>query len=184
MRHRHRVRTFRARTSCHIATMFLIPSASNGAIRVGTRLTRQLGAGTRTQGLLRDYGTTAFAVDSVAAHPLGGAPTTPFAASALRRRTTHGLKFAITRAVVITRHLCRSKLVACVHASSIGLSRLTIGTDHRAVSGLVNRHCMRGHRFTAGAGKTRRTRRTVHPACVRGTGVRNAPRREGLCSLV
>lgn len=184
IRHRHRVRTFGSRTTCHIATIFLIPSASKGLIRVGTRLTRHVGAGGRTRTFLGTYGKTGFTVRSVAAHPLGGAPPTPFAASALRRRTTHGLNCAITRAVVVTRHLCRSKFVACVHASSIGLSRFTAVNDGSTVVGVVNRHCIRPHRFRAGAGKTRRTRRTVHPACVRGRSVRKATRRGGLCSLV
>lgn len=184
MRHRHRVRTFGDRTSCHIATIFLMPSTSNGLMRVGTRLTHHLGAGGRTRGFLRSYGTTAFSVRSVMAHPMGGDPTTPFAASALRRRTTHGLNFAMTRAVVITRGLCRSKLVACVHASSMGLSRCTARKDGITVTRVVNSRCIRPHRFTAGAGKTRRTRRTVHPACVRGRAVRKSTRREGLCSLI
>lgn len=184
MRHRHRVRTFGDRTSCQIATVFLIPSASNGLIRVGTRLTRHLGAGRRTGTFLRAYGRTAFAVRSVAGHPVGGDPTTPFAASALRRRTTHGLNCAMTRAVVLTRGLCRTKFVACVHASSMGLSRCTARKDGRTVVGVVNRECMRPHRFAAGAGKTRRTRRTVHPACVRGTAIRTSSRRGELCSLV
>lgn len=184
IRHRHRIRTFIDRPSCHIATIFRMPSISKGRIRIGTRLSGHFGAGRRTRTFLRAYGSTRFSVRSVAAHPIGGSPTTPFAASALRRRTTHGLKFAMTRAVVITRHLCRGKRVACVHASSIGLSSLTLGADGRAVLSLVKRECIGIHGFTAGAGKTRRTRRTVHPACVRGRAIGKANRRRGLCRLV
>lgn len=180
MRHRHRVGTFAYRTSCGMITAF----GSTRKTIVHTALNEQFGAGRRTRHFLRGYGSTAFRVGSVAAQPIGGSPTPPFAASALRRRTTHGLNFAITRAVVLTRHLCRDKLVACVHASSMGLSRLTLSSDQSTVLSLVKRHCMRAHRCTAGAGKTRRTRRTVHPACVSGRSVRKDSRRMHLCRLV
>lgn len=180
IRHRHRVRTFIDRAFCHMSTIF----DSKGKSRMGTRLKHHFTAGRRTQTFLRDYTRTRFAVRSVAAHPLHGSPTTPFAASALRRRTTQGLKCAITRAVVVTRHLCRRNLVACVHASSMGLSRLTLSSDQRIVASVVKSGCMGAQRFTAGAGNTRRTRRTVHPACVAGRAVRNASRRRHLCRLV
>ncbi len=184
MRHRQRVRTFGDRTSCHIMTLFRIPSRGNGVMRVGTRLGAHFGRGTRTRTFLTRYGSTLFAVTSMRAGPLEGSPTTPFAASALRRRTTHGLKLSMSRAVAVTRQLCRSKRVACVHASSAGLSALYLNTDGGIVMRGVNRRCRGTHGFGAGTGNTRRTRRTVHPACVSHRAVRNASTRHQLCSLV
>lgn len=169
------------RTTFHIVTGFVLPS--NAAI-LGTRLGHHLGSGGRIRTFLRSYGGTSFAVSSVAAGPMGGSPTPPFAASALRRRTTHGLKCSISRAVVVTRHLCRSKLVACVHASSIGLDSLTLNATGRTVFRACNRGCCGFHRCRAGDGKTRRTRRTVHPACVDGIRTKDSSRRGGLCRLV
>lgn len=120
--------------------------------------------------------------------PAADGPNTPFVASALRRTTDAHLKFNIGGAVVVTRHLCRTNCVACVHASSAGLDRSTMGVIHNCVDSGFNGGCLPRDpgRCTDGRG-SRRTRRTVHPSSIgivtRSLGsVRTSTR--GLCRLV
>ncbi len=104
----------------------------------------------------------------------GITPTPPFAASAVRRRTGHGLGFSSHHAVGTTRRLCRNirvtnintaNLVACVHASSLHVSSRTQRTNGTCVNRRFNGRCLPAGTQICGAGNgTRSTRRTVHPS--------------------
>ncbi len=127
-----------------------------------------------------------------------GDPTPPFAADALRRRTSEGLNFAAGHAVLTTRRLCRNitveninsmNLVACVEASSLEVSTSTRGRYEDCVNSTCKDRCLPGApEFCGAGGSTRSTRRTVHPASVRfgprDVGSSLGPSVCGLCGLV
>ncbi len=166
----------------------------NGASGGGVGLPSRGAAGT----IISSLGGTACAIASIAHNRGGEFPSPPFAADALRRRTTHGLKFATGQAVRTTRRLCRNmsvgndndiNLVACVHASSLQVTARTLTSYEDCVSSTFNRSCVpSGPGFCGSGHDTRSTRRTVEPASVtfgpRGVGRSLGSSRCGLCGLV
>lgn len=149
-----------------LATGFCKARGGGVTVRSGRRVSRVLGG-------LRGR---RFRVASVGGDREAHGTPLPFAADALRRRTTGTLGFNARGAVHVTRRLCRNisvgkgkaiNIVACLHASSAHVSRRTSTTTEDCVTRACKRTCITRKAGTGStSGGVRSTRRTVQPASV------------------